>query len=62
VSTGFQIDFPIMQGRILSSLEAYFQYHILRDRHIENDEDPYFGPADLGGHVINVGGTITTRF
>ena len=62
VSTGFQIDFPVMQGRILSSLEGYFQYHILRDRHIENDEDPYFGPADLGGHVINVGGTLTTRF
>ena len=62
VSTGFQIDFPIMQGRILSSIEAYFQYHLLRDRHIENDEDPYFGPADLGGHVINVGGTLTTRF
>ena len=33
VSTGFQIDFPIMQGRILSSIEAYFQYHLLRDRH-----------------------------
>lgn len=62
VSTGFQIDFPIMQGRILSSIEAYFQYHLLRDRHIENDEDAFFGPADLGGHVINVGGTLTTRF
>ena len=62
VSTGFQIDFPTLQGRILSSIEAYFQYHILRDRHITNDEDPFFGPADLGGHVINVGGTITTRF
>jgi long-chain fatty acid transport protein len=62
VSTGFQIDFPFMQGRILSSIEAYFQYHILRDRHIKNDEDPFFGPADLSGHVVNVGGTITTRF
>jgi long-chain fatty acid transport protein len=62
VSTGFQIDFPIMQGRILSSIEAYFQYHLLRDRYIKNDEDPFFGPADLGGHVINVGGTLTTRF
>lgn len=62
VSTGFQIDFPMMQGRILSSIEAYFQYHLLRDRHIENDDDPFFGPADLGGHVINVGGTLTTRF
>jgi len=62
VSTGFQIDFPMMQGRILSSIEAYFQYHLLRDRHIENDEDAFFGPADLGGHVINVGGTLTTRF
>lgn len=62
VSTGFQIDFPVMQGRILSSLEAYFQYHSLRDRHIENDEDPYFGPADLSGHVIHFGGTVTTRF
>ena len=62
VSTGFQIDFPVMQGRILSSIEAYFQYHNLRDRHIENDEDPYFGPADLSGNVIHFGGTITTRF
>ena len=61
-STGFQIDFPVMQGRILSSIEAYFQYHSLRDRHIENDEDPFFGPADLSGHVTNFGGTITTRF
>jgi hypothetical protein len=61
-STGFQIDFPFMQGRILSSIEAYFQYHILRDRHVKNDEDPYFGPADLGGHVVNFGGTLTTRF
>ena len=58
----FQIDFPFMQGRILSSIEAYFQYHILRDRHVKNDEDPYFGPADLGGHVVNFGGTLTTRF
>ncbi len=62
VSTGFQIDFPIMRGRILSSIEAYFQYHLLRDRHIKNDEDSFFGPADLGGHVINFGGTLTTRF
>jgi hypothetical protein len=62
VSTGFQIDFPLVQGRILSSIEAYFQYHILRDRHIENDEDPYFGPADLSGNVLNVGGTLTSRF
>jgi len=62
VSTGFQIDFPFMQGRILSSIEAYFQYHMLRDRHITNDEDPYFGPADLSGHVVNFGGTLTTRF
>lgn len=62
VSTGFQIDFPMMQGRILSSLEAYFQYHLLRDRHVENDEDPFFGPADLSGNVLHVGGTLTTRF
>ena len=62
MSTGFQIDFSVMQGRILSSIEGYFQYHLLRDRHIENDEDPYFGPADLSGHVIAFGGTLTTRF
>jgi hypothetical protein len=62
ISTGFQIDFPVMQGRILSSMEAYFQYHNLRDRRIENDEDPFFGPADLSGNVIHFGGSITTRF
>ncbi len=62
VSTGFQIDFTSMRGRILSSFEMYFQYHALRSRHVNNDEDPFFGPADLGGHVINFGGTITTRF
>jgi long-chain fatty acid transport protein len=62
VSTGLEVVFSQMQGRLLHSVEAYFQVHLLRDRHIANDEDPFFGPADLSGEVWHVGGSMTTRF
>jgi long-chain fatty acid transport protein len=62
ISTGFQLDFRSRQGRLLHSFEFYFQAHLLRDRHIANDKDPFFGAADLSGHVYSFGGTLTTAF
>jgi len=62
VSTGFQFDFSSRQGRLHHSFETYFQAHLLRETRIENDQDSFFGPVTLSGHVLSLGATLTTRF
>lgn len=61
-STGIGFDFRSRGGRLLHSVEAYYQHHHLRTRYVSNAEDNYFGPATLYGHVWSAGVTMTTAF
>ncbi len=62
ISCGFQLDFSSYQGRMLHSIEAFLQAHLLRDRYVSNENDPIFGPTELSGEVWSFGGTISSRF
>lgn len=61
-STGLQFDFYSFQGRLLHNFECYFQYHHLRNRHVSNVNDDFFGSAELSGNVWSTGLTLTTQF
>ena len=61
LSAGFGI---VCRARGMERLavDLYFQAHLLEDKRIENDEDPLFGPIDIGGEVFSGGLSVSVEF
>jgi long-chain fatty acid transport protein len=57
VSFGFSLDY-LMKSLDIFRLQAYFQLHILEEKHLHNREDPLFGEIWTGGEVYSTGVTI----
>ena len=43
-------------------LEAFFQLHRFRPEHVENEDDPFYGPMKIDGLVFGGGISYTTKF
>jgi len=61
LSTGLGIVYQA-RGMERLAMDLYFQAHLLRDRRIENTEDPLFGPIDIGGEVYSGGISVSVEF
>jgi len=57
VSFGFSLDY-LMKSLDIFRVQAYFQLHLLNEKHLHNRQDDLFGEIWTGGEVYSAGVTI----